>query len=238
MKNDYVLMEYYIRYLRNVRKVSESTIKHYVGALSTISKYLAEKEKIETMIYEIADIGELEVIKTYLYNQPDFTALDEKGHRMYSAGMNNYLRFAVGTEFKGIKEEIKILDIEVPVNQKIILQQAQWKRSSIIKNQIIEAVNYECEIEKAHTTFTAKSTGKQYMEGHHAIPVNLQGKFDKSLDIYANVVCLCPTCHRLLHYGIASEKQNVLNRIYDERADRLAVSGIRVSYDEFMDMVM
>lgn len=61
---------------------------------------------------------------------------------MYSAGMNNYLRFAEGTEFKGIKEDIKILDIEVPVNQKIILQQAQWKRSSIIKNQIIEAENY------------------------------------------------------------------------------------------------
>ncbi len=238
MKNDYVLMEYYTRYLREVRHLSDSSIKHYLGALRSISRYLVNKERIENTIYEIQDIGELEVIKTYLYQEPEFIALDKKGHQMYSAGMNNYIKFAMGTEFTGIKNKIKLLDIEIPVGKKVLINNEKWQRSSIIKMQTIEAVDYECEIETSHTTFTAKSTGKQYMEGHHAIPINLQERFEKSLDVYANVVCVCPTCHRLLHYGIESEKQIVLNKIYYERAERLASSGIKVSHDEFMAIAM
>lgn len=238
MNTDYVLMEYYIRYLRDVRQLSESSIKHYIGALRSISKYLVNKERIETMIYEIQDIGELEIIKTYLYNEPEFITLDKKGHQMYSAGLNNYLRFATGAEFTGLNSKIKVMDTEIPVSEKIIVEHEKWKRSSIIKTQVIEAVNYECEIETSHRTFMAKHTGKQYMEGHHAVPINLQSKFAKSLDVYANIVCVCPTCHRLLHYGVESEKQNVLNKIYHERSERLARSSIKLSYSEFVSIAM
>ena len=38
MDSKYVLSEYYVRYLRDVRGVSESTIKHYQDALKYISK--------------------------------------------------------------------------------------------------------------------------------------------------------------------------------------------------------
>lgn len=40
MNTEFVLKEYYIRYLRDVRKLSESSIKHYLDALNNISKYL------------------------------------------------------------------------------------------------------------------------------------------------------------------------------------------------------
>ena len=74
------------------------------------------------------------------------------------------------------------------------------------------------------------------MEAHHALPMKLQDRFDRSLDVYANVVCLCPICHRLLHYGIESEKENALNKIYYDRADRLATSGIRIGKEDFVKM--
>ena len=225
-----------MRYLSDVRKVSATTINHYRGALNTISKFLVEHEKVEKTIYEIEDIGELEVIKTYLYNNPEFITLNTKGHQMYSAGLNNYLRFANGTGFKDIQKQITIMDIKIPISDKKAYQHEQWRRSTIIKSQVIESVNYECEIEASHRTFTARSTGMQYMEGHHALPINLQIKFDCSLDVYANVVCLCPTCHRLLHYGIDTEKQQVLDKIYYDRADRLAMSGIKVSKEEFVGL--
>lgn len=77
-----------------------------------------------------------------------------------------------------------------------------------------------------------------YMEGHHAIPMKFQDKFNYSIDIYANIVCLCPICHRLLHYGIASEKDKVLNKIYSARADRLAACGIRIGKADFKELVM
>ena len=63
---------------------------------------------------EIQDIGELKIIKTYLYNNPEFVDLDKRGHRMYSAGLNNYCKFANGEEFENIKEKVEILDTEIP----------------------------------------------------------------------------------------------------------------------------
>lgn len=236
--NEYVLMTYYIKYLKNIRKVSDSTVKHYQEALRYISKYLVQKEKLSQNIYEIQDIGELEIIKTFLYNDSDFIDLDKRGHQMYSAGFNNYYRFASGQGFTNIHQQIGVMDMEVPVAEKQINKIETWKRSTIIKIQSIEAAGYQCEVNPEHHTFTAKSSGQPYMEGHHALPMQLQGKFDTSLDVYANIVCLCPICHRLLHYGVDSEKANVINRIYYDRADRLASSGIRISKSDFEQLAI
>jgi len=76
------------------------------------------------------------------------------------------------------------------------------------------------------------------MEGNHAVSMKYQDKFDHSLDVYANVVCLCPICHRLLHYGVETEKNTVLDKIYYERADRLDASGIRIGKDDFKKLVI
>ena len=64
-----------------------------------------------------------------------------------------------------------------------------------------------------------------------------QNRFQNSLDIYANVICLCPTCHRLLHYGVESEKMNVVNKIYYDRSDRLAASGRKIGKEEFESLI-
>ncbi|MCC8140121.1 MAG: hypothetical protein LIO67_07485 [Lachnospiraceae bacterium] len=76
------------------------------------------------------------------------------------------------------------------------------------------------------------------MEGHHALPMKYQDKFSRSLDVYANIICLCPVCHRLLHYGISSEKEKVVEKIYYDRSERLAVSGIKISKSEFESLTL
>lgn len=233
-----VLKEYFVRYLREVRRSSDATVNHYLGALKTISKYLVEHEKLTESIYEISEITELETIRMYLYSQPDFVAKDERGNRMYSAGLNNYLKFAKGEEFPISENIIRQLDIEIPIGDKASVIVEQWRRNGIIKKQAIEMADYLCEMDSKHVTFTSATTKHQYMEGHHAIPIKQQSHFGVSLDVYANIVCVCPICHRLLHYGIKEEKENVLNRIYSRRADRLANSGIKLSKDEFMEFVI
>ena len=157
-------MEYYIRYLRNVRKVSESSERHYTQALRTISKMLVEKGKICDSIYEVRDINELNVLKEYLYSEPDFISLDERGHRMYSAGLNNYFKFASGDGFSGVENDMRVMDIEISKRERNTIVVEYWKRSSIIKTQSIKAASYKCELDNEHTTFVAKSTGEQYME--------------------------------------------------------------------------
>ena len=236
--NEYVLMTYYIKYLKEIRKVSDSTVRHYQGALKTISKYLVNKRRIETNIYEVEDIGELEIIKEFLYNDPEFMELDKRGHQMYTAGFNNYYRFANGQEFKNVSDDIQVMDIEIPVTAREKHVVERWKRSSIIKIQALESANYLCEMDETHKTFTAKSTGQPYMEGHHALPMQIQDKFHQSLDVYANIICLCPVCHRLIHYGLDSEKEKVIDKIYYDRADRLAASGIKLSREEFKNYAL
>ena len=236
--NEYVLMTYYIKYLKEIRKVSDSTVNHYQNALRYISEYLVQKNKLNRTIYEIQNIEELERIKTSLYEDPDFLLLNDRGHRMYSAGFNNYIEFASGQGFTNIHKQICVMDTKFPVVEKQSSIVKAWKRSSIIKIQSIESAGFQCEVNPAHTTFTSKSTGYPYMEGHHALPMRYQNKFSNSLDVYANIVCLCPTCHRLLHYGVESEKLNVINQIYFDRADRLAASGIRISNEDFKRFIL
>lgn len=238
MDSKYVLSEYYVRYLRDVRCVSESTIKHYQDALKYISKYLVNTGKIENSIYEVCDIGQLEILREFLYNDPEFIALNARGHQMYSAGLNNYYKFASGKEFETLGQKIQLLDVQLPVGVREQRISQEWNRSSIIKNQVIESSNYECEIDISHQTFLAKRTGKQYMEGHHLIPMKKQDAFECSLDVYANIVCLCPICHRLLHYGVDVNKQKLLNIMYATRNERLANSGIRLSKEEFISIAI
>lgn len=233
-----ILKEYYSRYLKEICGVKDSTVKHYNEALRHISKYLVELGKIDESIYEVKNLEDLENIRTYLKSDNDFMELDKRGHQMYTAGLNNYLKFANGTDFVNLHEEIKKLDVDVPAPEKKEVVAEYWKRSTIIKSQVIEAAGYQCEINPNHKTFTAKSNGHQYMEAHHALPMKYQKNFNSSLDVYANVICLCPICHRLIHYGVSSEKKGVLEKIYYDRADRLAVSGIKMSLVEFENMVV
>lgn len=238
MKNDYLLKEYYINYLRNVRHLSESSIKHYIGGLSTISKVLIAKEKIQKSIYEINNLQELIIVREFLKSDADFSVKDSVGHNMYSAALNNYIRFAEGDDF--FKERYSFEDIDLPMKVAELKDIAgyQYDRSSIVKTQAIKAAHYMCECDKNHITFIAKSNNEQYMEGHHLIPLKEQGEFKYSLDIYANIVSLCPLCHRLLHYGIETEKRGLLEELYKERCTRLYNSGIEISKNDFLELTM
>lgn len=224
---------YYAKYLKEIRGVSDSTVKHYDEALKYISKYLVEKGKLQQSIYEIQDIGELENLRAYLYSDSGFMALDKRGHHMYTCGFKNYYKFACGETFSNMRKPIEIMDTEIPVSGKRNISQMAMKRSSIIKIQVIQAAGYKCEINPLHETFVAKSSGHPYMEGHHVLLLKFQDAFHKSLDVYANIICLCPVCHRFLHYGLDSEREYIADKIFYDRVDRLAASGIVINKNDF-----
>lgn len=225
-----------MQYLKIIRGSSNSTIQHYIGALDTISSYLAAQKKIDTTIYEITDLNNLQTIKEYLYKDPVFIDKDVRGHRMYSAGLNNYCRFASGDSFDDIKDRISLMDFVIPRGDVITRKTEIFNRSSIIKNQVIESVGYVCEIDSLHQTFITESSHHPYMEGHHIIPMKMQKLFDNSLDVYANIICLCPICHRQLHFGLREDKIALLNKIYSARFERLHKCGLIVSNDDLIDL--
>lgn len=231
-----VLKEYYARYLTDVRNLSQSSVKHYFDALNNISKRLKAKNLVQIDIYEIGDLKQLLQVREILYADPDFIELNERGKRMYSAGLNNYCRFASGEGFQEAKDKILLLDIPIDPKEAVTIEQNAWKRSGIMRTQVIEFAGYSCEINRNHGSFIAERNNKPYMEGHHAIPIRLQPKFDKSLDVYANIICLCPVCHRRIHYGLKEDRKQMMMQIYDNRSKRLEHSGIRLSKQEFTEL--
>lgn len=99
----------------------------------------------------------------------------------------------------------------------------------VIINALAE-VNYKCEINNTHFTFIRKNCDLPYTEGHHLIPLKFQNRFKVNLDIEANVVSLCSSCHNLLHYG--RDYEVLLKDLYEYRKDRLSKCGIDITFDE------
>ena len=224
MKNDgkkrsnvgVTLKEYYGRYLTEIKELSDSSVKHYYGALNNISRRLKRKGLVERDIYEIMDLETLEAIRAVLFADPDFVELNTRGRRMYSAGLNNYYRFASGEGFVeesslGLVDPMRLMDIPIAPEESYIVQRTEWPRSNIIREQALSFAGYKCEIDKCHESFVAENTKKAYMEGHHAIPMNNQPNFDHSLDVYANIVCLCPICHRKIHHGLKNDRIRMMD---------------------------
>ena len=234
--SEYGLQECYVQYLRRVRCLKESSVAHYLDAIRYISEYLVRHGKLRSSVYEINDPDELEIIKAYLEQQADYVALNERGHQMYSAGLNNYIRFVNGEDFFTKRSKIEYIDVKIPIGNYIYA--SNYKASAIIRRQALELAHYNCEIDNSHQTFIDDKTKHQYMETHHALALSKQNRFDCSLDVYANILCLCPNCHKLLHHGTRNAKIDLLSNIYEKRSDRLAQSGICLSKYEFIEIAL
>lgn len=102
-------------------------------------------------------------------------------------------------------------------------------KAAIARNRFL------CAVDAEHRTFTKKD-GSRYMEVHHLIPLEWQGEFEYKLDTSANLVPLCPLCHKLIHYGRIEEKQPILTRLYHERKEALHESGLEITLEELIKL--
>lgn len=75
---------------------------------------------------------------------------------------------------------------------------------------------------------------KLRIEAHHLIPIGEQSKFSFSLDVDANIVSLCPNCHRKLHHG--KDIKEDLFKLFNARKDLLKKSGIEITFDELLEL--
>ena len=74
------------------------------------------------------------------------------------------------------------------------------------------------------------------MEGHHLLPLSQQHNFKTSLDVYANIICLCPICHRLLHFGTDKDRIQAISKLYEKREFRLENSGIKITKNDAIEL--
>lgn len=107
-------------------------------------------------------------------------------------------------------------------------------RSPIVAAEAIRAAKFTCEINPEHWTFTSKAKKQRYVEAHHLIPICQQGRFFVSLDVVENIVCLCATCHRMLHYGLGKEKNSLLISLFKKRKISLLRRDIGIALSDFL----
>lgn len=103
--------------------------------------------------------------------------------------------------------------------------------------EAIKDNGYRCSIDTVHNTFL-KPDGTKYMEVHHLIPLNQQKNFQYKLDTKANIVPLCPNCHRMIHYGRFEDVEEILKELYSDIIPALKQSGLNISFEDLLSFYM
>jgi 5-methylcytosine-specific restriction protein A len=114
------------------------------------------------------------------------------------------------------------------------------KRPWVSKNAL-RVAGFLCEFNPEHKTFMTDK-GLRFMEAHHLIRCTVKlhdefwERFKRSIDTESNIVSLCPTCHRRIHYGNREEKTEMIEFLFDKRRKTLHKAGIQISLDELMSV--
>lgn len=169
----------------------------------------------EDEIYKIVEEPKVEVLK-------EQNVFEDIYDSIYLAELNNIQP----------DEILNTIDLPLPlVND---LQVTKNKRDPKKGANAKKRAKYLCEVDSNHVTFKGQN-GENYSEAHHLIPMNMQGKFFYSLDVEANIISLCPTCHNLLHHSINNdEKSAIITKLYYERIERLKNCGIYIKLEDLI----
>jgi len=111
-----------------------------------------------------------------------------------------------------------------------------YQRNPSVAATALGLAAFRCEVDPQHLTFVSNAKGKPYVEAHHLIPFSNQANYAVSLDVTANVVALCPHCHRLMHHGQFNAKKQYLQTLLRVRKVRLAEKGLTISESELLKL--
>jgi len=124
--------------------------------------------------------------------------------------------------------------IPLPKIKKSGVAGTAFQRNPNVAAAALKHANFKCEIDPQHQTFISNSKGNPYVEAHHLIPFGSQGGFPFSLDVTANIVALCPLCHRRLHHGKKVDKVKDLKTLLAKRKTKLLEKQLKISPAELV----
>ncbi len=89
----------------------------------------------------------------------------------------------------------------------------KYQRNPSYSAYALKRANYLCELDNSHKTFKQENS-RNYVEGHHVIPMHAQEDFEYSIDVPENIVALCPNCHRKVHLSDEESKNKIVHKLY------------------------
>lgn len=115
----------------------------------------------------------------------------------------------------------------------------RYKTDPKIAQTVLKKNEYKCEYARIageiHNTFV-NSRNHKYVEAHHLIPMKAQKDFlPLNIDREENIVSLCPTCHRAVHFGNIIEKKKHLKPLYEAKIEKLRAKGIDITFEDLIN---
>lgn len=108
----------------------------------------------------------------------------------------------------------------------------KYQRNPLISAYALKRANYLCELDASHKTFQQENS-RNYVEGHHVIPMHAQEDFEHSIDVPENIVALCPNCHRKVHLSNVETKNEIVHKLYKIiKSRKLSDRKIVISEDQ------
>lgn len=197
----------------------KSLLPHIVRLRKAILEECGSENGLLIMDYNFNSPGAAaSVLSGSMANGLDFFKLEDG--RILNEYFGNKARRRTKSFLKEIKNKPLLLSID-----------KKYKRIYSVDKLALKNSGYMCYVDPNHDSFITDS-GTKYMEAHHLIPFKYQNKFEYSLQVQANVVCLCPQCHRELHYG--KNRVEILKRLYDDRIDALRECNLNISFEELL----
>jgi 5-methylcytosine-specific restriction protein A len=116
---------------------------------------------------------------------------------------------------------------KAPLKRKGVAAWSPFQRDPAVAASALRAAEHRCEADCTNEPFIASATGLPYIEAHHLVPLSQQDGFlEASLDVPANVVALCATCHAKIHLGIKGVREPMIATLHAKRTERLSTCGI------------
>ncbi len=115
----------------------------------------------------------------------------------------------------------------------------RFRTNPLLGKIAIKKAYYSCEKDYRHETFISKKTKQKYMEAHHLIPVCCQkevwDKYHINIDCVENLVSLCPTCHKAIHYGTKEVQRNIISELFVRCAPKFNSIGLHITLEEIFE---
>ncbi|SEG36374.1 HNH endonuclease [Eubacterium ruminantium] len=189
-----------------------------------------------------------------LYKLFDYISSDDNQYRIYhnNSFQITYEEITASEEFENrirgvVESKIQIKDkndeytyIPKPEDRKTVNDKDGYYAAPVYPRDPQKKVNalkrarFRCEINPEHESFISRKTEMPYMETHHLIPLEYWRYFVNSLDVEANIVCLCSNCHNEIHYGKYANK--LIEPLFIKRESELLRAGIDIELGDLIRM--
>lgn len=222
------------------------------GSKGSYPLYLARlvvlyEENFEELIDDLNDVDSYNKLNL-LRNSPKFKEYNEQEGRFPNAALNGYKDFLMSKLYKEeqqidaiFNEKLLSKSISTPLN---LITGPTQKRITINRyrhscgrnldesQQAKITANWTCEYNEKHKTFVSGVNNRPYVEAHHLIPMSAQIDFENTIDFADNIISLCPTCHRNIHYGKNEEKEKMLKYFFEIRKPLYSIYGIAITMSD------